>query len=184
MHRMKLINRWGLMRSTETENVAEHCLMTGILAHALAVIKNGLFGGNLDADKIMTAAVYHDAGEVVTGDLPAPIKYFNPDIQKAYKKLESVAADKLLAMLPDKLRPAYYPAFKPEPASYEYALIKTADKLSAYIKCLDELKTGNAEFKKAKQAIEDELLTAPSDELKYFMDNFIQPFGLSLDELR
>jgi len=183
MSRMKYIERWSLMRSTVKENILEHSLQVAHIAHALAIINNKVFCGNLDAGLITCAAIYHEASEVITGDMPAPIKYFNPSIKKVYKDIEQVANDKLLSMLPDSLRPEYEKLIKIDPESNEYAYLKAADKLSAYMKCIEELKTGNKEFQKAKIAIKADLDKITLPEVKYFMDNFIGAYEKTLDEL-
>ena len=147
--RMRYIGRWGLMRNTRVENVSEHSHMVAILAHALAVLKNERFGGHVDPGEAAVAALYHDAPEILTGDLPTPVKYFNPDIQGAYKQVEAVAADQLLALLPEELRALYRPYVSETCDPEIHALVKAADKLSAYIKCVEELKAGNLEFREA-----------------------------------
>lgn len=181
---MKLIRRWSLMKSVSDENVAEHSAQVAQIAHALALIKNRMFGGELNADRISSAALYHEASEVLTGDLPTPIKYYNPEIRKAYKDIEAVANDKLLSMLPEELRGDYRELIEVSSDSYEYALIKAADKISAYIKCIEELKSGNREFAKAEATLKKEVESFfYLDEVKYFVDNFIDTFGKTLDEL-
>jgi len=181
--RMRYINRWGLMRNTDPENIQEHSHMVAVLAHALAVIHNEKFGGQVDPGTVAVAALYHDASEILTGDMPTPIKYDNPDIQSAYKAVEAVAEQKLLSMLPPDLRGAYDEVLTiPDPEVR--ALVKAADKLSAYLKCVEELKAGNNEFKKAKEqslaALEENTLPA----LQYFMEEFLPGFELTLDELQ
>lgn len=181
--RMRYINRWGLMRNTDPENIQEHSHMVAVLAHALAVIHNEKFGGQVDPGTVAVAALYHDASEILTGDMPTPIKYDNPDIQSAYKAVETVAEQKLLSMLPPDLRGAYDEVLTiPDPEVR--ALVKAADKLSAYLKCVEELKAGNNEFKKAKEqtlaALEENTLPA----LQYFMEEFLPGFELTLDELQ
>ena len=184
MARMKLIRRWSLMKSVSDENVAEHSAQVAQIAHALALIKNRMFGGELNVDRITSAALYHEASEVLTGDLPTPIKYYNPEIRKAYKDIEAVANDKLLSMLPEELRRDYGELIEVPADSYEYALIKAADKISAYIKCIEELKSGNREFAKAEATLKKEVESFfYLDEVKYFVDNFIDTFGKTLDEL-
>ena len=145
--RMRYINRWGLMRNTFQENIQEHSHMVAVLAHALAVIRRDVFGGEADPGLAAAAALYHDAPEILTGDLPTPVKYYNPEIREAYKEVEEVSAQKLLAMLPEELRPAYAPLLREDTGLQD--LVKAADKLSAYIKCVEELKAGNAEFRRA-----------------------------------
>ncbi len=180
--RMRYINRWGLMRNTFQENIQEHSHMVAVLAHALAVIENKYFGGQIDPGVVAVAALYHDASEILTGDMPTPIKYDNPDIQGAYKQVENVAEQKLLSMLPEELRPDFQEAVT-MPDLEVRALVKAADKLSAYLKCVEELKAGNLEFKKAKEQTYAALLQNPTPSLKYFMDHFLEGFELTLDEL-
>ena len=180
--RMRYINRWGLMRNTQTENIQEHSHMVAVLAHALAVIENERFGGQVDPGQVAVAALYHDASEILTGDMPTPIKYDNPAIQSAYQQVEAVAEQKLLSMLPEELRPAYEDAITiPDPEVK--ALVKAADKLDAYLKCVEELKAGNAEFRKAKEQTYAALCQNPIPALRYFMEHFLADFSLTLDEL-
>ena len=180
--RMRYINRWGLMRNTQTENIQEHSHMVAVLAHALAVIENEKFGGQVDPGQVAVAALYHDASEILTGDMPTPIKYDNPAIQSAYQQVEAVAEQKLLSMLPEELRPAYEDAIIiPDPEVK--ALVKAADKLDAYLKCVEELKAGNAEFRKAKEQTYAALCQNPIPALRYFMEHFLADFSLTLDEL-
>lgn len=183
LDRMKYIKRWSLMRSTREENIMEHSQQVAILAHALAAADTELFGGTPDIPKTVFYALYHEVSEVMTGDLPTPIKYFNSEIHGAYKQLEDKAADKLLAMLPAEISPYLSPYVKADSSSYEYKLVKAADKLSAYIKCLEELKSGNAEFKRAKESIEGELKAKKMPCVDYFMQNFIPAYLLTLDEM-
>ena len=149
--RMRYIDRWALMRNSTAENVQEHSHMVAVLAHALAVICRDVFGGQADPGEAAVAALYHDAPEILTGDLPTPVKYFNPGIRDAYKQVEEVSASKLLAMLPEELRPSFAPYVREELEPELLAIVKAADKLSAYIKCVEELKAGNSEFKKAAE---------------------------------
>ena len=180
--RMRYINRWGLMRNTRLENIQEHSHQVAVLAHALAVIQNKYFGGQVDPGAVAVAALYHDASEILTGDMPTPIKYDNPDIQNAYKQVESVAERKLLSMLPQDLRPDFEDIITiPDPEIH--ALVKAADKLSAYLKCVEELKAGNNEFKKAKEQTYAALCQNPIPALTYFMEHFLEGFELTLDEL-
>ena len=180
--RMRYINRCGLMRNTRLENIQEHSHQVAVLAHALAVIQNRYFGGQIDPGQVAVAALYHDASEILTGDMPTPIKYDNPDIQSAYKQVEAVAEQKLLNMLPEDLRPAYDEALTiPDPQVR--ALVKAADKLSAYLKCVEEVKAGNNEFKKAKEQTYAALCQNQIPALRYFMDRFLDGFELTLDEL-
>ena len=180
--RMKYIDRWALMRNTEPENIQEHSHQVAVLAHALAVIQNRHFGGRPDPGEVAVAALYHDATEIITGDMPTPIKYYNPAIREAYRQVERVAEEKLLAMLPDELRPTYSAALSPAAPEIQQ-LVKAADKLSAYIKCLEELKAGNTEFKQAAEQTRYALDDMELPELDYFLENFLPSFKLTLDEL-
>lgn len=181
--RMKFIKRWSLMHSGVDENVMEHSEQVAQFAHALAVINNKVFDGAADVGLCTALAVFHETSEVITGDLPTPIKYFNNEIKTAFKGLEAVANDKLLTMLPEAIKGEYKKLLEPDRASYEYKLVKAADKLAAYIKCIEELKSGNNEFSKAFKAIGKELQAGMLPEVKYFLDNFIDGFGKTLDEL-
>ena len=182
LSRMRYINRWGLMRNTFQENIQEHSHQVAVLAHALAVIQNRFYGGQINPGAVAVAALYHDASEILTGDMPTPIKYDNPDIKAAYKQVEAVAEQKLLSMLPQELRSDFDEAVTiPDPEVH--AIVKAADKLSAYIKCVEELKAGNTEFKKAKEQTYAALCQNPIPALKYFMEHFLPGFELTLDEL-
>ena len=181
--RMRFIQRWALMRNTAQENVQEHTHQVAVLAHALAVIRNEKFGGSVDAGEVAVAALYHEASEILTGDLPTPIKYDNPDIQKAYKEVEAVAERKLLNMLPRELQKAYAPLITAQSGEVEQ-LVKAADKLSAYIKCVEELKAGNNEFREAAAQTRKALETYDMPEVAYFMETFMDSFSLTLDELK
>ena len=183
LSRMRFIQRWALMRNTAPENVQEHSHQAAVLAHALAVIRNEKFGGTADPGAVAAAALYHDASEILTGDMPTPIKYGNPAIQHAYKEVEAVAERKLLAMLPQELREAYAPVLTEVDPEVE-RLVKAADKLSAYIKCAEELKAGNAEFRKAAEQTMAALKAMEMEELDYFMERFLPAFSLTLDELQ
>ena len=183
LDRMKYIRRWSLMRSSRDENVTEHTQQVAVFAHALAVIDREVFGGSPDVEKTVLLAIYHESSEVMTGDLPTPIKYFNREIHGAYKQLEERAERKLLAMLPEELQNAFRPCVMPDTQSYEYRLVKAADKLSAYIKCVEELKGGNNEFRKAKESIEADLKGRELPCLDYFMEHFVPAFSLTLDEM-
>lgn len=184
MARMKLIRRWSLMKSVTEENIAEHSAQVAQIAHALALIKNRFFGGELNADRIATIALYHETAEVLTGDLPTPIKYYNPEIRQAYKQIEGVANEKLITMLPEELRADYRSLIMEDPSSYEYALVKAADKISAYVKCVEELRSGNREFAKAEKALRQEIRKYESyDEVRYFCEEFLPTFQKTLDEL-
>ena len=181
--RMRFIQRWALMRNTAQENVQEHSHQVAVLAHALAVIRNEKFGGNVDAGQVAVAALYHDASEILTGDMPTPIKYDNPDIQRAYKEVEAVAEKKLLHMLPEELQGVYASVITGQGGEIE-ELVKAADKLSAYIKCVEELKAGNHEFREAAAQTRKALETYEMPEIAYFMGTFMDSFSLTLDELK
>lgn len=181
--RMRFIQRWALMRNTAQENVQEHSHQVAVLAHALAVIRNEKFGGNVDAGQVAVAALYHDASEILTGDMPTRIKYDNPDIQRAYKEVEAVAEKKLLHMLPEELQGVYASVITGQGGEIE-ELVKAADKLSAYIKCVEELKAGNHEFREAAAQTRKALETYEMPEIAYFMGTFMDSFSLTLDELK
>lgn len=182
--RMKYINRWGLMRNTRQENIQEHSLQVAMIAHVLALISNKFYGGDVDVHKVVTLAVFHEASEVITGDLATPIKYFNPEIKKAYKDIEKVANERLLRMLPKELQEDYTNLLNEEKRDEKaYAYVKAADKISAYLKCLEELKAGNQEFEMAKRAIKTQIDEIDMPEVAYFMENFAPSFSLTLDEL-
>lgn len=181
--RMKYIKRWALMRSTSEENIMEHSWEVAVIAHALAIIKNEKFGGSVDEYKTLCLAVYHETSEVVTGDLPTPIKYFNREINSAYKSLEKDANERLIAKLPKELQNRYREFILDDPGSEEHKLMKYADRICAYIKCLEELKVGNKEFLKAKESIGKELANADDEAVKYFIKNVLPTFSKTLDEL-
>ena len=183
MARMKYIRRWGLMKNSGTENIQEHSLQTAMIAHCLAVIKNKLYGGSLDEGRVALLAMYHEAGEVITGDLPTPIKYFNPEIKKAYKDIEGIAEQRLLSSLPEQLRADFAPLVHQDAGSPERRVVKYADKICAYLKCVEELRMGNQEFSRAKKTIEAELDAIEAPEVRYFMENFASSFALTLDEM-
>ena len=181
--RLRFIQRWALMRNTAQENVQEHSHQVAVLAHARAVIRNEKFGGNVDAGQVAVAALYHDASEILTGDMPTPIKYDNPDIKKAYKEVEAMAEKKLLHMLPEELQSAYAPVITGQSGEIE-ELVKAADKLSAYIKCVEEMKAGNNEFREAAAQTRKALDAYELPEVAYFMETFMESFSLTLDELK
>lgn len=184
LSRMRYINRWGLMRNTFQENIQEHSHMVAVLAHALAVIRRDVLGRDADPDAAAVAALFHDAPEILTGDLPTPVKYYNPDIRDAYRQVEEISAQKLLSMLPESMRPAYAP-WLCETYDFElHKLVKAADKLSAYIKCIEELKAGNHEFRQAADQTLEALQACHLPEVDYFMEHFMPGFGLTLDELQ
>ena len=182
LNRMKYIKRWSLMHSTMGENIMEHSQQVAVIAHALATISNVCFGGNLDASSIAVKALFHETSEVLTGDLPTPIKYFNEEIRDSYKNLEALANKRLLAHLPSELSGEYAKIME-DTDSIEHTFVKYADKIAAYIKCVDELKMGNAEFVKAKETIYKDITSFNSREVDYFMENFLPAFSLTLDEL-
>lgn len=171
------------MHSSFKENIMEHSHHTAVIAHSLAVINQKIFGGNADPQKAVMIALYHEISEVITGDMPSPIKYFNHNIKKAYKDLEHFANEKLINMLPGDFQEEYRQYITPDPECIEYRLCKCADKLSAYIKCIEEIKSGNSEFKKAKTSIRKILDNMELREVKYFLDNFIPSYQKTLDEL-
>ena len=183
LSRMKYIKRWSLMRSIREENIMEHSLEVSILAHALAVIKNKMFGANVNIEKVVLLAQYHEVGEVITGDLPTPIKYFNPEIKSAYKDLEKWASNKILDTLPQEIKDEYSSFILPDEESEEYKIVKGADRLSAYLKCVEEVKSGNSEFKKAKQTILSDLKKLKREEIDYYLKEFAPAYELTLDEL-
>lgn len=182
LNRMKYIERWSLMRSTVKENIMEHSEQVAQFAHILALIHNKVFSGNVDVGEIVIRAVYHEASEVITGDLPTPIKYFNADINSAYKNLEEIANKKLVSMLPDVFQDYFDDILITRDKKID-KFVKAADKLAAYIKCIEELKCGNSEFKQAKEAIYKQLMEYAMPEVEYFIDKFIAGFEKTLDEL-
>lgn len=180
--RMRYITRWGLMRNTFSENIQEHSHMVAVLAHALALIKRDILGGDADPERCATAALFHDASEILTGDLPTPIKYYNPDIKDAYKKVERISAEKLVSMLPEQLKGSYQPyIFEDDPSTHD--IVKAADKLSAHIKCIEELKAGNQEFASATEQTKQALVALHLPELDWFMEHCLDSFRLDLDKL-
>lgn len=183
INRMKYIKRWSLMRSVREENIMEHSQAVAVIAHALALLCNKRFGGNVSVEKTVLLAQYHEVGEVITGDLPTPIKYFNPEIRDAYKDLEKNACNKLLEMLPPDLQSDYRGYIIPDGESEEQKLVKYADRLAAYLKCVEEIKAGNSEFKKAKASIEKELKAARRPEVECYLKEFAPAFEMTLDEL-
>ena len=184
LSRMKFINRWGLMHNTYPENIQEHSLRVAMIAHALAIIRNRVFGGAVNPERTAVLALYHDASEVLTGDLPAPVKNFNPEIKAAYKAIEASAAQKLLHMIPGALQADYRRLFVPDHADREHReLVTAADKLCAYIKCLEEIGAGNPEFAKAEKTLRASLDALALPEVRYFLDTFAPSFRLTLDEL-
>ena len=181
--RMKYITRWGLMRNTFSENIQEHSHQVAVLAHALALIRRDILGlPTPDPDKCAVAALYHDASEILTGDMPTPIKYYNPDIKQAYKQVERIAGERLLEMLPEALRESYR-AYVLEDVGEMLPIVKAADKLSAYIKCVEEQKAGNTGFDSAEKATLAAMKKMERPELDWFIDNCLEPFRLNLDQL-
>ena len=180
--RMKYINRWVLMRNTLSENIQEHSLQVAIIAHALALINNIYFGGDVDANKAAVLGMFHDSDEIITGDLPTPVKYFNPGIREAYRVVEGSAKETLLGMLPEGLEPQYRKIFYQDENEYIWKIVKAADTLSAYIKCVEEMKAGNSEFSAASDSIMKKLKVLCLPEVDFFMKEFLGGFKLSLDE--
>ena len=183
MGRMRYITRWGLMRNTFSENIQEHSHQVAVLAHALALIRRDILHlEGPDPEKCAVAALYHDASEILTGDLPTPIKYYNPQIKSAYKQVERFSAEKLLSMLPPALRSSYEHYVLEDDESLN-PIVKAADKLSAYIKCVEEQKAGNTEFDSAAKQTMDAMKAMESPELNWFIENALPAFSLNLDEL-
>lgn len=183
LSRMKNINRWGLMRNTNDENLSEHSLDTAVIAHILAIIKNKKFNGNIDQERVAVLAIFHDATEVITGDLPTPVKYYNDRIRKAYAEIEENAQKKLLSMLPDYLQDEYKDILCPNEKEAElWKEVKAADKLSALIKCIQERNMGNNEFENAYKSIYNSIKNMNMPEVDYFIKNFLPAYSLTLDE--
>ncbi len=182
--RMKFIERWALMRNSRQENLSEHSLEVSMLAHALAVISNKRLGNSLDVEKVALIGIYHDASEIITGDMPTPIKYFNENIQGAYKEVEKHAAKRLYSMLPEYMQKSYEDIlFSSETDSYLWRLVKAADKLSALIKCIEEEKAGNTEFISAKKSIRKLIDDMKLEEVDIFIEEFLPAYSKTLDEL-
>lgn len=182
LSRMKNIYRWGLMRNTKAESLSEHSLEVAFIAHALALIKNKRFGGSLNAEHIAVAAMFHDTSEIITGDMPTPVKYYNEEIKKVYKQIEAVADNTLINMLPEDLKEDYLPLYTLD--EEEKKIIKAADKISALIKCIEELNMGNREFETAEKSTREKLKELKAPEVDVFLDEFMGSFNLTLDELR
>ena len=181
--RMRYITRWGLMRNTFSENIQEHSHQVAVLAHALALIRREILHlPGPDPDRCAVAALYHDASEILTGDLPTPIKYYNPDIKDAYKKVEHIAGNRLLEMLPEALREVYTPLVMESDEDLN-PIVKAADKLSAYIKCVEEQKAGNTEFDSAAEQTMQALHAMDRPELEWFLDQCLPAFSKNLDQL-
>ena len=183
LDRMKFIKRWQLMRSTRDENIMEHSHSVAVLTHALVAIENGVFGGKIDAQKAVFYALYHEVSEVMTGDLPTPVKYFNNGIHGEYAKLEELAVEKMAEGLPDCMKRELYPFLQADKSCAEYKFMKAADKLSAYLKCREELRSGNNEFVQAEKTIGNALRDLHMRSVDYFFEQFVPAFQLTLDEL-
>lgn len=184
MSRMKYIERWALMRNSRVENISEHSLEVAMIAHALAVIGNVRLGKSLDANRLAVLAMYHDSTEIITGDMPTPIKYYNEEIKEAFREVEHVAAIRLLSMLPDDLKEAYEPFFmKQEEDAYLWKLLKAADKISAYIKCIEERKSGNLEFRSAERTLLESVEKMKLEEVEIYLQEFGKAYDKTLDEL-
>lgn len=184
LSRMKYINRWGLMRNTRSENICEHSLDVAVIAHALAVLRNKRFGGSVNPERAATLAIFHDATEIITGDMPTPVKYYNSEIRSAYGQVEKVAQVRLLNMLPRDLQPDYESLIaQNNPEDKELLkLVKAADKISALIKCVEERAMGNAEFGKAEEAQRQSILAMGLPEANCFLEEFLPSYSLTLDE--
>lgn len=181
--KMKWIKRWGLMKNTAEENIMEHSWQVAVIAHGLAQINNQILGNKVNSEHIALLALYHETGEVITGDFATPVKYYNPEVKKAIHGLENIAKEKILYMLPEELQDGYKPLIFPDENSEEYRIVKAADKICAYLKCVEELKWGNKEFAKAEKTIKNDLAKMDRADVKYFMANFVDSFALTLDEL-
>lgn len=183
VNRMKLIDRWALMNNTAKENIAEHSHCVAVIANALALIGNEKFGKNYNAERVALLALYHDTTEVITGDMPTPVKYYNENIKSVYKDIEHTAGERLLQMLPDEFKKYYEPLFFKTDEDLElWRLVKAADKISALIKCVEEMRMGNKEFEKALEAQQNIIDNIELDEVKYFKENFLPSYYLTLDE--
>ena len=185
MARMKNIERWALMRNSLQENISEHSLEVAMLAHGLSLIANEKCGKHVDSNEIALMGMYHDANEIITGDMPTPVKYYDDDIKEAYKRVEYVASKKMVGKLPDYMKKHYEKLFFPqEDKAYEWRLVKAADKLSALIKCKQELNSGNQEFKTAYETTKKALHDMNLEEVEVFMQDFLPAYDLTLDELQ
>ncbi len=183
VNRMKLINRWALMQNTNKENIAEHSHSVAVIAHALALIGNKEFGKSYDEGRVAVLALYHDTTEVITGDMPTPVKYYNDDIKNVYKDIERVAGERLLAMLPESYKGDYEAFFEKKPEDEElWKLVKAADKISALIKCIEEYRMGNKEFEIALKAQEKKIDEINLPEVEFFKKHFLPAYYLTLDE--
>ena len=183
VNRMKFIDRWALMNNSSKENIAEHSNRVAVIAHGLAVIGNKKFGKNYNAERVALLAIYHDTTEVITGDMPTPVKYYNDDIKNVYKNIEHIAGERLLAMLPDEFQDEYKPFFEKEEQDAElWQLVKAADKIDALIKCIEETRMGNKEFEKALESQKKKIDEIKLEEVIYFKENFLNAYYLTLDE--
>lgn len=184
MSRMKYINRWALMRNTQKENISEHSLEVAMIAHNLAIIGNVRFGNHLSVEKAALIGLYHDCTEIITGDMPTPVKYHSSELRLAFQEVEDLAAEQLLSMIPEDMR-AYYKDlfFQSEEDAYLWKLVKAADKISAYCKCIEEEKSGNTEFRLAKQTIYDSIQAMKLKEVAVFFDEFMESYEMTLDEM-
>ena len=183
LSRMKYINRWGLMRNTKDENLCEHSLEVAFVAHALGIINNEIFGGDIDAERLAILGMYHDVTEIITGDMPTPVKYYSDVIRNAYKEVEGVAKNQMLTGLPEDIRHRYDALLlETEEEALLWRYVKAADKISAYIKCIEEIKTGNKDFAKAEKSTFKAIMDMKLPEADYFMQEFIPAYKLTLDE--
>lgn len=183
LKRMRFINRWSLMRNTETENIQEHSLEVAMVAHNLAALKNEYFGGNLDINKVAVIAMYHEVSEIFTGDMPTPIKYFDPKLRSLYGEVESLAQEKMLTTLPERLQAVYKSYIVEAETLPEWPIVKAADTLSAYMKCVNELHAGNDEFKEAHDTILAKLKALNMPEVDMFIEEYVPALSQSLDKL-
>ncbi len=184
MSRMRYIRRWGLMRNTQSENIQEHSLQVAMVAHCLAVIGNRYYGRQYDPEHIMALAVYHETSEILTGDLATPIKYANPELRDAYKAMEELANRRLLKMLPEELKPDYEPLILQDEKSEEHRIVKAADRVCAYLKCVEELRSGNGEFADAAETIRADIERLDLPEVRWFMKEMVPSFSLTLDRMK
>lgn len=183
VNRMKFIDRWSLMNNSSKENIAEHSHSVAVIAHALAIIGNKKFGKNYNAERTALIAMYHDTTEVITGDMPTPVKYYNDDIKNVYKDIEHIAGERLLAMLPDEFREDYVPFFEKQESDKDlWVLVKAADKIDALIKCIEETRMGNKEFEKALITQQEKIDEINLPEVQYFKEHFLTSYYLTLDE--
>lgn len=181
--RMRLINRWALMQNVSTENIAEHSHNVAVIAHALCVIGNKKFGKNYNAERCALLALYHDATEVITGDMPTPVKYYNDEMKSVYKNVEAVAGERLIDMLPEEFKEDYEPLFGKEPQDEQlWKIVKAADKIDALIKCINETRMGNREFEKALETQKNIIEGIDMEEVRYFRKEFLPAYYLTLDE--